>query len=119
MLNGNRYSQPAPGWKANQPIHYVSNKVFELSHNMLLINSCLHYDVCPKCPVVHTAEGFAHNTRNWALGGQALGAQGCLVLPTAPVLQQKAGHIVMQQFSEDEWFSAQAKWMPVEMLGRE
>lgn len=30
------------------------------------------------------------------------GAQGCLVLPTAPVLQDKAACIVMQHVREDE-----------------
>lgn len=41
-----------------------------------------------------------HNKLGVGLMGS--GAQGFLVLPTAPVLQQKEGRIVMQQFSEDE-----------------
>lgn len=69
---------------------------------MPLINAFLHYDVCPTCPVSHYHYHSFHNTRNWALGCGFLGARGCLVLPTAPVLQQKTGCIIMQQFSVDE-----------------
>lgn len=56
---------------------------------------------------------MSDNTTNWDLESRVPRAQGSLVLPTAP-----EGRIVMQRFSEDEWISALAGRMPVEMLRR-
>ena len=70
-----------------------------------LINCRLHSDVCPTCPVTHTtalAAKGSPTTREIGPWAQGLGAQECLVLPKASVLQQKADRIVMQQFSVDE-----------------
>lgn len=69
-------------------------------HSTQLMKPPLEHAVCPKCPSLSSPsfQSFPNNAANQLEGG----CLGFLVLPTAPAWWQKAGRIVMQQFSDDE-----------------